>query len=287
MNGNITFSEKWIEILNDIVQFRRTSHSNWIWFRGHSSDTYLLDSGLFRTKEKEQYLSLDFYLKHEYLLIQSFENNAASIIANGNSSWEMVFQMQHHGLKTRLLDWTESLSTALYFAFSNWKYNDEKNAELWLIDPYALNLYLIGDPKIQTLSCFEKDFIKTFDKGSPKSMNSFSIYPSKVNSRLLSQSGFFTVQGNKLLSLDQEVIGRIGENQNILKRIVLTPDLAPDIYEYLVINGVNDFTLFNDPDGLSKSLNKDIIDRLFDNKLDGIVRFQKNHKYKNTPFQII
>ncbi|PEV55381.1 FRG domain-containing protein [Bacillus cereus] len=277
------FSEKWIEILQEIAEFRRTSHSHWIWFRGHSSDTYTLDSGLFRAKENGEYLPLDYYLKHEYLLIQSFENNSASIITTkGNSTWEAVFQMQHHGLKTRLLDWTESLSTALYFAFNEWKYNNNENAEIWILDPYALNEYLIEDPTIQTVrSLKDRDFINAFDHGQPTSLNSFSIYPSKVNSRLLSQSAFFTVQGNKLLSLDQEVINQAGVDQKIVKRIELTPDLATDIYEYLVINGVNDFTVFNDADGLSKSLNKDIIDRLFDPKLDGIVRFQKNENYRN------
>jgi len=68
-------------------------------------------------------------------------------------------------------------------------------------------------------------------------------------------------------------------DQRIVKRIELKHNLATDIYEYLVINGVNDFTLFNDADGLSKSLNKDIIDRLFDPMLDGIVRFQRNKNY--------
>lgn len=280
MNKAEVFTPHWLQILQEIAQFRRNSHSNWIWFRGHSSDAYTLDSGLFRVRENDKHLSLNYYLKHEYLLYNSFKNNAASFITSGNSSWEIVFQMQHHGLATRVLDWTESLTVALHFAFSNWKYNSNENAEIWLLDPYALNKYLIDDSTIQTIdSIKEKDFIRHFDSGSPSSINSFAIYPSKVNDRLLNQSGFFTVQGNKLLSLNEEVQDKVGKDQKILKRIVLTPDLVSNVYEYLVINGINDFTLFRDADGLSRSLNKDIIERVFDPKLDGIVRFQKNKNY--------
>ncbi len=30
--------------------------------------------------------------------------------------WDILFYMQHHGIKPRLLDWSDSFSVAVYFA---------------------------------------------------------------------------------------------------------------------------------------------------------------------------
>lgn len=300
MEGNLTnvisktkevFSEEWNDILNEIALFRRKSQGNWIWFRGHSDIEYKLNSGLFRVEKNNEKLKLESYLNIEKRLFLNFKNQSQTFVRE--DFMDLQFHMQHHGLKTRLLDWTESFGTALYFAFEGWDYDSNNNACIWLLDPFALNTYVHGRKSIFTTDSFKinygcrmlKDIFnpkyKSKNTGNSFKGNSFAMYPSKNNSRLLLQNGYFTVQSNCMEDLEAELNSVCPENQAlILKKIILSPKLLEDVYEYLTINGINRFTVFSDADGLSEYLNKEITENAYDPKLKRIAKFA-NYKYRD------
>ncbi|MDR0167400.1 FRG domain-containing protein [Bacillus paranthracis] len=279
------FTDEWNQVLEEVAQFRRTSIGNWIWFRGHSDKAYQLDSGIFRNKntENEKY-NLDWYLKVEKRLHVSFTFQASTFVTG--DFWDLLFNMQHYGLKTRLLDWTDSFSTALYFAFSEWKYSEGKDACIWLLDPYALNAYLHDSKVVFTAKYFDhfkhnhiSDILSS--KEDKFENNSFAIYPTKNNPRLLSQNGFFTVQSNQLLSLDEELTKVCPDKKDrIIKKIILSNNLVENVYEYLTINGVSQFTVYNDIEGLCKTLNLELADSYNDERLDKISKFTQNKNFQ-------
>src|SRR5208337_1741833 len=54
-----------------------------------------------------------------------------------NSPWNCYFLMRHYGAPTRLLDWTESVLIAAYFAVACQQRG--RSAAIWMLDPYTLN----------------------------------------------------------------------------------------------------------------------------------------------------
>jgi hypothetical protein len=106
MNG-IT-SQIWTDFLNKIKEARaKLGNPEILWYRGHTNSEFYLLANLLRYKnglEKERYL------------FNSFQKFADRILQRRDSEWETLFEMQHYGVPTRLLDWSETFGIALFFA---------------------------------------------------------------------------------------------------------------------------------------------------------------------------
>ncbi len=100
------------------------------WFRGQGSSSWDLRPSLYRKKE-------NYKLERE--MVRDFKLRAATLLEfEPSNDLEWLFVMQHYGLPTRLLDWTESYLCALYFATVD--YASKKDAAVWILDPWSLNV---------------------------------------------------------------------------------------------------------------------------------------------------
>jgi hypothetical protein len=236
------YNQEFIEFLHLVDDFIERAGST-VWFRGHGSVNYKLNSGLFRldTNDIEEIIQIETQLYNHFL--------AEGGLLNGDSKeWELLYTMQHFGARTRLLDWTSSLSVALFFASISWK---EDKVRIWLLDPIRLNKMSRGHTGI--LSPYHLDFSQVNELE-----NTVAIYPIKNSQRINAQHGFFTLQGNSMQSLDKEFEGELLE-EGILKCLDLSKELRGDLYKFLSLSGVNNFSVFPDLEGLAKQLNISII----------------------------
>ena len=104
-----------------------------MWFRGQSDDSWGLVPSVQRKdgmgKNYEQYISTNF-------MIHTMRLNPNAPQRYDRASWLTL--MQHYGLPTRLLDWSESPLVALYFALSSDE-NAKTDAAVWVLNPMKLN----------------------------------------------------------------------------------------------------------------------------------------------------
>ena len=104
-----------------------------MWFRGQSDYSWSLVPSVQRKDDMgehyEQYITTNF-------MIQTMRLNANTSNRYDRAAWLTL--MQHYGLPTRLLDWSESPLVALYFALSSDK-DAETDAAVWVLNPMKLN----------------------------------------------------------------------------------------------------------------------------------------------------
>jgi hypothetical protein len=255
---------KWEQILEQINNVCNGSISGRnMWFRGINNSNHSLTSGLYRLSTNG---NNDKIRDIERNIFHYFVNYGDSLFEfDKNNKWNILFCMQHFRMKTRLLDWTTSFLTALYFANLNRKKGTD--ACIWVLDPLDLNLNaytLLGDNRdrgylysIDTIPDICKDYTVYFEQATTK-LPTFALLPRMSNRRLIAQNGVFTVQGTDGKPLDEEYPNMVTNGK--LVKIELPWDTFEDSQRWLKINGVNGFSLFPDLEGLSNYIVKELLD---------------------------
>jgi hypothetical protein len=200
------------------------------WYRGHSHRHYKLLPSLFRH---------ELGAKHERNLMSVFMTEAADLVPQSfTSSWEHLAVMQHHGAPTRLLDWTESVDVALFFAV----WEKCENPTIWVLNPFRLTQQAT-DP------VFYDYYTEIRDKQVLPHVLPIAIHPPWMSPRIKRQKGCFTVHGSRLDPIES-FPGKF------IKRIDIPQHLVKELRKFLRNKRMDDFELFPDLDGLCRSLKR-------------------------------
>jgi hypothetical protein len=215
-----------------------------IWYRGHHDvDHYLLATLLRYSNglDKEKYL------------FDSFQKFSDRIFKRRASDWETLFEMQHYGVPTRLLDWTESFGVALFFAaYYNKRRGSTKDAAIYLMSPTKLNMY----SRINKIYRIPEDDNSFPYKGiywqkSPFAANApIAIEPIFINDRMLAQRGMFTVHHDDIKPIESEF-------PDAIKKVVIPNSIISAAMEFLDLTNINEYSVFPDLAGIAGYLKRE------------------------------
>lgn len=110
-------------------------------FRGHAERSWELKPTLERAADKFL-MKYSHLFGHEYLILREFKSVAKQFlnyVPESCNYLEWMALLQHHGAPTRLLDFTNSIYVAAFFAFES----STSDSAIWAINSYQLNDTLI------------------------------------------------------------------------------------------------------------------------------------------------
>lgn len=231
-------ADKKIKCVADLVKTLKADRfegSGSVWYRGHSDHSWKLESGYERLKKPPKEISL----------VNEFRQNANFLLDKHTpkNDFDWLFLMQHYGVPTRLLDWSESPLVALYFAVvSETRGAKKKDGALWVLDPGKLNTNTNAkkDPYIPAFE--EGEYMDDFetikiDSGSSAGLMPIAAIATRNNPRIQAQLGTFTISRSKTPIED------VGDKSHVHK-YVIPKDSKPIVAEELKLLGLGKFQIF-------------------------------------------
>jgi hypothetical protein len=250
--------DTWQSFLDGIDKARKSlklEEGEECFFRGHADCTWALLPTLLRHAKKMGFSDLDLRSLEADLFFE-FQSRARDLHNNALSDWEILQFMRHHGVATRLLDWTEVFGVALYFATHN--VPEGATPCIWLFNPYALNAHedswetrdLISPEYLGGKEGWKySDFMIDFDDLKFGWQHPIALYPIQRSARLHAQRGYFTIHGDRIDTLDKIA-------PKVVKKVDIPLAVIPDAKKFLEMAGINDYSMFPDLDGLARDLHR-------------------------------
>lgn len=237
MKGATTWNEIYTEVVETVAELGGEP----LIYRGQCNADWGLLPSLARLRDRELSLIED-------VMYFDFITKAAEILPRDNSSWDNFFTMQHHGIPTRLLDWSETFGVALYFAIKGC----QGDAAIWVLDPFELNRAVLGREEVlhptDLPGTYHQYYIGT-DR-LPFEGRVAVLSPLRNNRRIAQQRAIFTLHDDLDTPLETAY-------PDLVRKIIIPAVVVPQAEQFLRLAGVTEYILFPDLDGLARELKRE------------------------------
>jgi FRG domain len=224
-------------------------------FRGLASVNHELSNSLVRLAGGED------ITKVELSMLRNFRKYAHEQTKSGvDTIWHWLAVGQHHGLPTRLIDWTYSPLVALHFATEN-PVDFDRDGLVWCVNFVKANTLL---PK-RLRAILEEEHSDTFTAemlGEFRSLRAFDalarepfvvfLEPPSLDTRILNQFALFSLMPTPGARLD----AWLEQHPDLCRRVLVPAELKWEIRDKLDQANINERTLFPGLDGLSRWLER-------------------------------
>lgn len=201
------------------------------------------------------------YKNLEPHILRNFRKYAHSNAAPVNSIWNWLAVAQHHGLPTRLLDWTYSPYVALHFATADFsKFN--KDAAIWCVNYVKSNEFLpeklreaiytegsnVFTPEVLEPVCSSLNELESFQEDDFVAF----LEPPSLDGRIVHQFALFSMMSKA----DATLSCWLEQHPDLYFRIIIPAHLKWEIRDKLDQANITERVLFPGLNGLSQWLKR-------------------------------
>ena len=248
--------DSWEALQKELYGIDKNSHgryrSNFV-YRGVADKSWSLQTSLQRIGKH--------YSDVEGPLLRNFLKYAGPDDIDSDALLFQLAVAQHHGLPTRVLNWTTSPKVAAHFA--TWEEKDfDRDGAIWCVDvvkagallPASLKKRLYEEKaflfSIEMLADFKK--LLKFDTLGKRSKFVLFFEPPSLDGRIVNQGAILSIMPSAHLDLKDF----LEKHEHLYKRIIIPKEIKWELRDKLDQDNVTERMLFPGMDGTSRWLKR-------------------------------
>jgi len=247
----------------EFVDQQRQVANGALWYRGVNAAGHALLPSLYRQRPAKTITEL---AKLEAALMERFRQRSIPFHNRSlRDDWETLFFMQHYGIPTRLLDWTENPLVALFFAVMYARPTKsgaggfQTDTAVWVLDPVSWNRHALRHQTYDGGVLSGGDVALGGYRPSPDfaGMNNHpvALYGAHNSQRIVAQRGVFTVFGQNVDPMETAFSKDRFPAESLNKLLISRGNIA-EIRKSLLEYGITDSVVFPDLDGLAREIKR-------------------------------